>query len=195
MKILVVDDEKTIREVLKEILEEEGYTVFTESLGSKVIDRVKELQPDLIVLDLFLPGIPGMDVLEELNRLGITRETPVLIISGHGTVETAVRAMKLNAYDFIEKPIKYEQFLEVVEKALSSKEDSSGELVEEFLELPLKAAKEKFEKLYIERVLKKFNGDLKKSASFMEIDISNLYRKLNKHSIPYRDERKDKKGD
>ncbi|WP_456457127.1 response regulator [Thermovibrio sp.] len=195
MKILVVDDEKTIREVLKEILEEEGYTVFTESLGSKVVDRVKELQPDLIILDLFLPGTPGMEVLEELNRLGITRETPVLIISGHGTVETAVKAMKLNAYDFIEKPIKYEQLLEVVEKALSSKKDSSGELVEEFLELPLKPAKEKFEKLYIERVLKKFNGDLKKSASFMEIDISNLYRKLNKHSIPYKDERKDRKGD
>ncbi len=196
MKILVVDDERTIREVLKEILEEEGYTVFTESLGSRVIDKVKEVLPDLIILDLFLPGTPGMEVLEELNRLGITRKIPVLIISGHGTVETAVKAMKLNAYDFIEKPIKYDDFLEVVKRALNSRKESSEDfLSEDFLSLPLKAAKERFEKLYIEKVLRKFNGDLKKSASFMEIDISNLYRKLNKHSIPYKDERKGRKGD
>ncbi|MEO2064964.1 regulatory Fis family protein [Thermovibrio guaymasensis] len=184
MKVLIVDDEKTIRETLKEILEEEGYQVFTEEVGSKVVERVKELQPNLIILDLFLPGISGMEVLKKLNEEGLTEKIPVVIVSGHGTVETAVKAMKLKAYDFIEKPIKYEKFLSAVEGALKREVKLENEkTVSELTNLPLKRAKEEFEKAYIKEILKKFNGDLKRAAAFMEIDISNLYRKLNKYGF------------
>ncbi len=182
MKVLVVDDERTIRETLKEILEEEGYQVFTEEVGSRVLQRVKEVSPDLIILDLFLPGTSGMEVLENLNREGLTQKIPVIIVSGHGTVETAVKAMKLKAFDFIEKPIKYEKLLSVVEEAIERKSENSARNCN-YSDLPLRQAKEAFEKDYILSVLKKFNGDLKKCAAFMEIDISNLYRKLNKYGI------------
>jgi len=106
MKVLVVDDGKTIRETLREILEEEGFEVFTEEVGTNVIPRLEELNPEILILDLFLPGTSGMDVLEKLHRKGLTRKIAVIIVSGHGTVETSVRAMKLGAFDFIEKPIK-----------------------------------------------------------------------------------------
>ena len=183
MKVLVVDDERSIRETLREILEEEGFQVFTEEMGSRVLDRVRELSPDLIILDLFLPGISGMEVLKRLNQEGITDKLPVVIVSGHGTVETAVRAMKLKAFDFIEKPIKYQEFLQVVERAVEGGGEESPVKVGELSKLPLKRAREEFEKAYIVEVLKRFNGDLKQAAKFMEIDISNLYRKINKYGI------------
>ena len=184
MRVLIVDDERTIRETLKEILEEEGYEVFTEEVGSRVLERVRELRPDLIILDLFLPGISGMEVLRRLNEEGLTEKIPVVIVSGHGTVETAVKAMKLKAYDFIEKPIKYDKFLSAVEGALKKRverEEIKG--IVKLAQLPLRKAKDEFEKAYITEVLKRFNGDLKKAAAFMEIDISNLYRKLNKYGL------------
>jgi len=184
MKVLIVDDERSIRETLREILEEEGYQVFTEEVGSRVLERIREIEPDLIILDLFLPGISGMEVLEKMNEEGLTEKIPVVIVSGHGTVETAVKAMKLKAFDFIEKPIKYDKFMNAVERALKRKrgEESSKE-IKELTKLPLKRAKEEFEKAYIKEILKRFNGDLKKAAAFMEIDISNLYRKINKYGI------------
>jgi DNA-binding NtrC family response regulator len=92
--------------------------------------------------------------------------------------------MKLKAYDFIEKPIKYDKFLSAVEGALKKRverEEIKG--IVKLAQLPLRKAKEEFEKAYITEVLKRFNGDLKKAAAFMEIDISNLYRKLNKYGL------------
>ncbi len=182
MKVLIVDDERTIRETLKEILEEEGHQVFTESVGSKVLQRVKEILPDIIILDLFLPGTSGMEVLEKLNSEGLTGKISVIIVSGHGTVETAVKAMKLKAFDFLEKPIKYNKLLSVLEEITRKKTEGTSKNCD-YSNMPLRQAREAFEKDYILSVLKKFNGDLKKSAAFMEIDISNLYRKLNKYGI------------
>ncbi len=185
MRVLIVDDEKTIRETLREILEEEGFEVFIEELGSKVVSAVEKVKPEILILDLFLPGASGMEVLKVLHDKGFTQTIAVIIVSGHGTVETSVKAMKLGAFDFIEKPIKYEKLLSVIESAkehLSSKA-SGSKTVSAYSNLPLRKAKEEFEKNYIEEVLKKFNGDLKKAAAFMEIDISNLYRKLNKYGF------------
>ncbi|WP_163327634.1 response regulator [Desulfurobacterium thermolithotrophum] len=185
MKVLIVDDERTIRETVKEILEDEGFEIFTEEAGSKVISAIEELKPDILILDLFLPGISGMEILKELHERGITQSLAVVIISGHGTVETSVKAMKLGAFDFLEKPIKYDKLIEVIEDAKEylSSENSIGGTVDYLSNLPLKKAKEEFEKTYIKQVLKRFNGDLKKAATFMEIDISNLYRKLNKYGL------------
>ncbi len=182
MRVLIVDDEKSIRELLKEILEEEGFEVFTEESGSKVVERIEELFPEVLILDLFLPGISGMEVLEKLNKLGLTEKIAVIIVSGHGSVETSVKAMKLGAFDFIEKPIKYEKLLNAIEAA-TRRVQRKNNSVEQFLTLPLKKAKEEFEKTYIVEILKKFNGDMKKAAAFMEIDISNLYRKINKYRL------------
>ncbi len=182
MKVLIVDDERTIRETLKEILEDEGFEVFTEESGTKVMERIKEINPDILILDLFLPGISGMRVLEELSDSGLTGKLAVVIVSGHGTVETAVRAMKLGAFDFLEKPIKYDDLLSVLEEVKVQKNRNESS-IKEYAKLPLKKAKEAFEVDYIKEVLKRFNGDLKKAASFMEIDISNLYRKLNKYKL------------
>jgi DNA-binding NtrC family response regulator len=185
MRVLIVDDERSIRETLREILEEEGFEVFTEEIGSKVLEKLSELKPDILILDLFLPGTSGMEVLKTLNQKGLTHKIAVIIVSGHGSVETSVKAMKLGAFDFIEKPIKYDKLLSVVESARSflSSQNLDAKAFSDFLELPLKKAREEFEKLYIAEVLKKFNGDLKKAAAFMEIDISNLYRKINKYGL------------
>jgi DNA-binding NtrC family response regulator len=185
MKVLIVDDEKSIRETLKEILKEEGFEVFTEEIGTKVFERLSEVEPEILILDLFLPGTSGMEVLKTLHQEGLTQKIAVIIVSGHGSVETSVKAMKLGAFDFIEKPIKYDKLLTVIENARSflSGQSVDNRTLSKFLELPLKKAREEFEKLYILEVLKKFNGDLKKAAAFMEIDISNLYRKINKYGL------------
>ena len=184
MRILLVDDEKLIRETLKEILEDEGFEVFTEESGSEVLKRLKEISPDVLILDLFLPGTSGMEVLRQMKEENLTEKVAVIIVSGHGTVETAVKAMKLGAFDFVEKPIKYEKFLKILNEALNKKKEER-QISCDYSNFPLRQAKEKFEKDYIKALLKKFNGDLKKTASFMEIDISNLYRKLNKYGIDY----------
>jgi|GEM_PF-1839167 two-component system nitrogen regulation response regulator NtrX len=184
MRILIVDDERTIRETLREILEDEGYEVFTEEVGSRVVEKIEELHPAVVILDLFLPGTSGMEILEELRSKGLTGKVAVIVLSGHGTVESAVKAMKLGAFDFLEKPVKYEELLSTVEaavNAVSGKTTLSS--VEAYAQLPLRKARENFERDYILKVLEKFDGDLKKAAQFMEIDISNLYRKLNKYGL------------
>ncbi|ADU96960.1 response regulator [Thermovibrio ammonificans] len=184
MRILIVDDERGIREALKEMLEDEGFEVFTLESGSGVVDKVKELHPRVLILDLFLPGTSGMEVLKELNREGLTGQVAVIILSGHGTVESAVKAMKLGAFDFLEKPFDFGALLEAIKRAASAKAPAhNGPLLEHYTSLPLRQAREAFEKQYILEVLRKFNWDLKKSAQFMEIDISNLYRKMNKYGI------------
>jgi len=180
MKVLVVDDERTVRETLKEILEEEGFQVFTEHVGSKVVQKIKEILPDVVVLDIFLPGISGIEVLEKLKEEGLTERLSIVIVSGHGSVETAVKAVKLGAFDFIEKPVKYGEFVKVVKEA-AEKKRTVGEC--NYSRFPFRKAKEEFEKDYIRQVLSRFNGDLKRAANFMEIDISNLYRKINKYRI------------
>ncbi|SMP05785.1 regulatory protein, Fis family [Desulfurobacterium pacificum] len=183
MKVLIVDDEKGIRETIKEILQDEGYEVFTEEIGSNVERKIEEVNPDIIILDLFLPGMSGMDVLEKIHATGEIKRRAVIIVSGHGTVETSVKALKLGAFDFLEKPIKYDKLMEAIENAVEFVKSSHSPEIETFTSLPLKKAKEEFEKAYIIDVLKKCNGDLKEAAKFMGIDISNLYRKLNKYNI------------
>ena len=183
MKVLVIDDEKGIRETLKEILEEEGYEVYTEEIGSRVEKRLKEVDPEIVILDLFLPGMLGMEVLEKISQKGETKRRAVIIISGHGTVETSVKALKLGAIEFLEKPIKYDKLITALENAKIFLNQPKKQNLSEFTSLPLKTAKEEFEKAYILEVLGKFNGNLKEAAKFMGIDISNLYRKLNKYEI------------
>lgn len=114
--ILVIDDEEGIRESLKGILEDEGYEVLTAESAEEGMKIFEEQSPDLVLLDIWLPG---MDGIEALKRMRDRRPSvPVIMISGHGTIELAVKASKLGAYDFLEKPLSLERVLITVKRAL-----------------------------------------------------------------------------
>jgi two-component system nitrogen regulation response regulator NtrX len=115
--ILLVDDEEGILETLSGILEDEGYEVSTVSSGEKALDLVKELSPDVVILDVWMPG--GIDGLETLRAIKETTQKPaVIMISGHSNIDIAVQATKLGAYDFLEKPLSLEKVLILVKRAL-----------------------------------------------------------------------------
>jgi len=118
--ILIVDDEKDIRISLTGILEDEGYQVVTASSGMEALDKVREEQPDLVLLDIWMPGIDGLETLDRLKAA--QPALTVIMISGHGTIETAVRATKLGAFDFIEKPLSLDKVLIAVGNALRLKQ-------------------------------------------------------------------------
>jgi two-component system, NtrC family, nitrogen regulation response regulator NtrX len=118
--ILVVDDEKDIRISLTGILEDEGYQVVTAESGVAALECACEELPDLVLLDIWMPGMDGLETLEKLKTL--FPQVTVIMISGHGTIETAVRATKLGAFDFIEKPLSLDKVLISVVNALRMKE-------------------------------------------------------------------------
>jgi two-component system nitrogen regulation response regulator NtrX len=115
-RILVVDDEKSIRTTLAAILNDEAYRPLAVGTGPDALARIGEEVPDLVILDIWLPEMDGIDTLAEIKRQW--PELPVVMMSGHGTIETAVKATKLGAYDFIEKPLSLEKTLLLVERAL-----------------------------------------------------------------------------
>lgn len=118
--ILVVDDEKDIRELISGILDDEGYGTRMASDSDTAIAAVKERRPSLVVLDIWLQGsrLDGLGVLDALKEMD--PDLPVVIISGHGNVETAVSAIKRGAYDYIEKPFKTDRLILIVERALEA---------------------------------------------------------------------------
>ena len=115
-EILIVDDEKNIRSSLEGILKDEGYRVRSAPTGEDLLKQVAQGVPDLVILDVWLPGMDGLQALEEVKR--VHPELPVIMISGHSTVETAVKATRLGAYDFIEKPLSLEKTILAVRNAL-----------------------------------------------------------------------------
>lgn len=114
--ILVVDDEKSIRESLTGVLTDEGYKVSTVVEGEGALGKVKSDSIDMVLLDIWLPGMDGLDVLKKLNSSN--PDIPVVMISGHGNIETAVKATKLGAYDFLEKPLSMDKLLLTISRAL-----------------------------------------------------------------------------
>lgn len=116
-EILVVDDEGDIRNLVKEILQEEGYSVKTASSAKEARQKQSMHTPDLVLLDIWMPEVDGITLLKEWAQTGKLK-MPVVMMSGHGTVETAVEATRLGATDFIEKPLSMAKLLATVEKAL-----------------------------------------------------------------------------
>jgi two-component system, NtrC family, nitrogen regulation response regulator NtrX len=114
--ILIVDDEKAIQKALRGVLEDEGYRVSAVGNGSEALKAITEELPDVVFLDIWMPHMDGLETLAELKRL--RPEATVVMISGHGTIETAVKATRLGAYDFIEKPLSLEKTLITVTRAL-----------------------------------------------------------------------------
>ena len=133
--ILIVDDEISIRESLTGILQDEGFTPISVDSGEKAIEKISEDKPDLVLLDIWMPGMDGLETLTKIRD--IYPDQLVVMMSGHGTIETAVRSTKLGAYDFIEKPLSLEKVLLCIQNAIKI-----SQLVEENRELKAKIGKE-----------------------------------------------------
>src|SRR5215472_9408638 len=117
--ILVVDDEADIRGLLKEILSEEGYEVDVAANAVQARASRARQSPDLVLLDIWMPDVDGITLLREWSA-STSDGCPVVMMSGHGTVETAVEATRLGAYDFVEKPLSLAKLLRTVERALDA---------------------------------------------------------------------------
>lgn len=118
--ILVVDDEADIRELVSGLLEDEGHSVRTAANSDEALAAIRARKPSLAVLDIWMQGggLDGLELLDVVRELD--EDLPVVMISGHGNIETAVSALKRGAYDFIEKPFKSDRLVVVVERALEA---------------------------------------------------------------------------
>ncbi len=115
-KILVIDDERSIRNTLKDILEYEKYEVDLAEDGIKGIEKIKNSEYDIVLCDIKMPGMDGIEVLEHLTKLA--PDTPVVMISGHGNIDTAVDSIKKGAFDYIEKPLDLNRLLITIRNAM-----------------------------------------------------------------------------
>ncbi|MBI2193740.1 MAG: sigma-54-dependent Fis family transcriptional regulator [Planctomycetes bacterium] len=115
-RILVVDDEKNARQGLEEILSEDGYEVATAIDGHRAIEQAREICPDLVLTDLKMPGMDGLELLSRIK--GIDQDLPVIMITAFGTVKTAVQALKQGAEDYLTKPVDVEELEIIVKKAI-----------------------------------------------------------------------------
>lgn len=114
--ILIVDDEPGVRSALGGVLRDEGYTVEAVESGEACLERLVEQEFDVVLLDVWMPGIDGLETLQRLRERQV--DSQVVVISGHGNVESAVRAIKLGAFDFVEKPLSLDKAVLVVRNAL-----------------------------------------------------------------------------
>jgi two-component system nitrogen regulation response regulator NtrX len=119
--ILIVDDEAEIRDSLESILSEEGYVVTTAATAGEALTLLADASYDAVLLDVWLPDRDGLDALADIRQMDTAHLPEVIIISGHGTIEAAVRATKLGAYDFLEKPLSLDRTLIVLKNAISAR--------------------------------------------------------------------------
>jgi two-component system nitrogen regulation response regulator NtrX len=118
--ILIVDDEPAILNTLADVLNDEGYQVVTANGGTAALDLLQRESPAVILLDIWMPGLDGLETLQRIKRLH--PQQTVVMMSGHGSIETAVRATKLGAYDYIEKPLSSEKVLLVLGHAITEQQ-------------------------------------------------------------------------
>ena len=209
--ILVVDDEMGIRELLNEILTDEGHSVVSAQNADEARKARENLEPDLVLLDIWMPDVDGVTLLKEWSNNG-QLTMPVVMMSGHATIDTAVEATRIGAVNFLEKPIALQKLLKTVEQALQKaptkelfsvetktdiKADGSIQIsskVEEFIveevqtnqaefnlsyiDLPLREARDLFEKAYFEYHLNQVSGSMTRVAEKTGLERTHLYRKL-----------------
>ncbi len=120
--VLIVDDEAEIRASLESILREEGYAVASTGSATEALTLIADVEYDIVLLDVWLPDMDGLVALEKMHGMGLSAPPEVVIISGHGTIESAVRATKLGAYDFLEKPLSLDRTLLLLKNATESRE-------------------------------------------------------------------------
>lgn len=206
--ILVVDDELGIRDLLGEILNDEGHTVEVAENAAQARVALARERPDLVLLDIWMPDTDGVTLLKEWSASGALT-MPVIMMSGHATIDTAVQATKIGALAFLEKPITLQKLLKAVELGLSKGEQrlvkavvasgaaagvasaanltvavaapvASGPQANQsfMLDKPLREARDEFEKAYFEYHLAHENGSMTRVAEKTGLERTHLYRKL-----------------
>jgi len=202
-QILVVDDEIGIRELLSEILFDEGYQVHLAENADQARAYRNDHEPDLVLLDIWMPDTDGVALLREWVEQDLLT-MPVVMMSGHGTIETAVEATRIGAVDFLEKPIALQKLLDTVAKAIKEGSPKShmhpaGEQsqhlalsvegkVQQFslpLDLPLRAARDHFDAIYFDYHLRKEVGNVTRVAEKIGLERTHLYRKLKQLGIKF----------
>jgi len=208
--VFVVDDEIGIRELLSEILHEEGFRVCLAENAQQARQLRQERTPDLVLLDIWMPDMDGISLLKEWSQANLLT-MPVIMLSGHATIDTAVEATRVGAFDFLEKPVALKKLLETVQRALHTPRFSlanglqgkptlitqsatvthlaharpaekqppiQDEQIQEWFSLPLREARDAFERTYLEHQLRKVNYQISRLAETIEVDRTYLYRKL-----------------
>ncbi|MBI5085496.1 MAG: sigma-54-dependent Fis family transcriptional regulator, partial [Acidobacteria bacterium] len=120
-RVLIVDDEPGIQDSLRGVLEDEGYTARAVGSGEECLHELATGGYEVVLLDVWLPGIDGLETLQRIRASEMPGPPAVIMISGHGNIETAVRATKLGAFDFLEKPLTIEKVLVVLKNALEQR--------------------------------------------------------------------------
>ena len=193
--ILVVDDEVGIRELLSEILFDEGYQVYLAENAQQARDFRLSKVPDLVLLDIWMPDTDGLSLLKEWVAQDLLT-MPVIMMSGHGTIETALEATRIGAADFLEKPIALQKLLKTVATVMSQgikpkKQKMEPEIIEKRsvkqftlpLDASLREAREYFDKLYFNYQMEKESGNITRVAENIGIERTHLYRKLKQLGI------------
>ena len=209
--ILVVDDELGIRELLFEILNDEGHQVELAENAAQARAARQNSRPDLVLLDIWMPDTDGVTLLKEWSTAGLLN-MPVVMMSGHATIDTAVEATRIGAQAFLEKPITLQKLLKAVEGALSRKPATASAAPQRVnpspimvptvtsthvvvaetmtamalpanhqnfdLDVPLREARDAFEKAYFEFHLAQENGSMTRVAEKTGLERTHLYRKL-----------------
>ena len=202
-QILVVDDEIGIRELLSEILFDEGYQVFLAENAEQARAYRNEHEPDLVLLDIWMPDTDGITLLREWVEQELLT-MPVVMMSGHGTIETAVEATRIGAVDFLEKPIALQKLLSTITKAIlddAPKPQSQIAAMESQkvtlsidgqplqislpLDMPLREARDYFDTVYFDYHLRKEQGNVSRVADKVGLERTHLYRKLKQLGIKF----------
>ena len=206
--ILVVDDELGIRDLLSEILFDEGHQVELAENAAQAREARQRMRPDLVLLDIWMPDTDGVSLLKEWAASGLLT-MPVIMMSGHATIDTAVDAVRIGAQAFLEKPITLQKLLKAVEQGLSREAPKTAAVVsasqsvlstgldalatlagesasvpapreaQQFdLDKPLREARDAFEKAYFEFHLQQEGGSMTRVAEKTGLERTHLYRKL-----------------
>lgn len=222
--ILVVDDEMGIRELLSEILGDEGHVVITAENAQQAREQRAAAVPDLVLLDIWMPDTDGVTLLKEWQRDGLLT-MPVIMMSGHATIDTAVEATRIGALNFLEKPISLQKLLKAVQQGLARTQDvaraatshlrtvishtdsttrssepsyastsasvilsqassshailpNDPQVFSLSFELPLREARDAFERAYFEHHLSREGGSMTRVAEKTGLERTHLYRKL-----------------
>ena len=189
MKILVVDDERAIRNSLKEILTDEGYTVETAEDGATAIETAEKERYDVIFCDIKMPNMEGTEVLERLRKDGV--DSAVIMISGHGDIDTAVECIKKGAFDFIQKPLDLNRILITIKNATErtqiitentnlKKKVFGQQMIGE--SAPIKHLKEMIEKVAPTDARVLITGP---NGSGKELVARSLHQQSNRSAMPY----------
>ena len=225
-RILVVDDEVGIRELLSEILYDEGHTIELAENATQARAARLRMRPDLVLLDIWMPDTDGVTLLKEWGSQGLL-DMPVIMMSGHATIDTAVEATRIGAIDFLEKPITLQRLLKTISTGLARGrlpvvKSANGAFVpaappavvlaapeaaevvtptmqevvvpaadpsllgDISLELPLREARDAFERVYFEYHLARENHSMTRVSDKTGLERTHLYRKLKQLGIEAR---------